>query len=153
MQLDNVLKSWLTYLCDLVCWTPAEYIVFLEIVHILKTVTPLWPVVSNFLSAKVSPEWRLNLGVGTLKKYPFPLNRGVPSKEITNTKIMWTFFVSLGYKSVPKEKFHCMDWIKQSEPGIGKTWERLYWPRKKLQRGASPFPSSLFRALASFSRT
>ena len=110
MWLDNVLKSWLIYLCDLVFWTPAEYNVFLEIVHILKTVAPLWPVVSQPVfsyahyfqapatqtSAKVSPEWRLDLGVGTLKKCPFPLNRGVPSKEVTNTKIMWTFFVSLG---------------------------------------------------------
>ena len=94
MWLDNVLKSWLTYLCDLVCWTPAEYIVFLEIVHILKTVAPLWPVVSHLLSAKVSPEWRLDLGVGTLKKCPFPLNRGVPSKEVTYKDYVNIFCVS-----------------------------------------------------------
>ena len=49
-------------------------------------------VVSHFLSAKVSSEWKLNLGFGTQKKCPFPLNRGVPSIKLTNTKIMWTFF-------------------------------------------------------------
>ena len=76
------------------CWTPAEYIVFLEIVHILKTVAPLWPVVSHLLSAKVSPEWRLDLGVGTLKKCPFPLNRGVPSKEVTYKDYVNIFCVS-----------------------------------------------------------
>ena len=104
MWLDNVLKSWLTYLCDLVCWTPAEYIVFSEIVHILKTVAPLWPVVSHFLSAKVSPKWRLNLGVGTLKKCPFPLNRGVPSKEVTNRKI------DKDYVNI-----FCVPWIEVSQ--------------------------------------
>ena len=34
--------------------------------------------VSHFLIAKVSPEWRLNLGFGTQKECPFTLNRGVP---------------------------------------------------------------------------
>ena len=45
-------------------------------------------VVSHFLSAKVSPEWRLNPGFRNQKKCPFPLNRGVLSMEVTNTKIM-----------------------------------------------------------------
>ena len=45
-------------------------------------------VVSHFFSAKVSPEWRLNPGFRTQKKCPFPLNRGVLSMEVTNTKIM-----------------------------------------------------------------
>ena len=40
----------------------------------------------------VSPEWRLNLGFGTHKKCPFPLNRGVPEKEVTITVVMWTFY-------------------------------------------------------------
>ena len=44
-------------------------------------------VASHFLSAKVSPEWRLNLGFGTQKKCPFPLNRGVPSIEVTKQKL------------------------------------------------------------------
>ena len=34
----------------------------------------------------------VNPGFGTKKKGPFSLNRGVPSKEVTNTKIMWKFF-------------------------------------------------------------
>ena len=38
-------------------------------------------VVSHFLSAKVTHEWRLNPSFGTKKKYPSPLNRGVPSTE------------------------------------------------------------------------
>ena len=45
-------------------------------------------VVSHVLSAKVSPEWRLNPGFRNQKKCPFPLNRGVLSMEVTNTKIM-----------------------------------------------------------------
>ena len=49
-------------------------------------------VVSHYFSAKVSPEWRLNLGFGTQKKCPFPLNRSVPSLEVTDAKIMWTIF-------------------------------------------------------------
>ena len=44
-------------------------------------------VVSHFLSAKVSPKWRLSPGFRTHKNCPFPLNRGVPSIEATNTKI------------------------------------------------------------------
>ena len=52
-------------------------------------------VVSQVSSAKVSPEWRLHLGFGTLKKCPFPLNRGVHSIEVTNTKTMGTFFRDL----------------------------------------------------------
>ena len=45
-------------------------------------------VVSHFLIAEMSPEWRLNPVFGTQKKRPFPLNRGVPSMEVTNTNIM-----------------------------------------------------------------
>ena len=37
-------------------------------------------------------EWRLNPEVeGAQEKCPFPLNRGVRSKEVTNTKIIWRF--------------------------------------------------------------
>ena len=39
-------------------------------------------VVSHFLSAKVSPEWRLNPGFGNQNKCPSPLNKGVPSIEV-----------------------------------------------------------------------
>ena len=49
-------------------------------------------VVSNVLIARVSPEWRLKPGSATQKKCPFLLNRGVPLKEVTNTKIMWALF-------------------------------------------------------------
>ena len=50
-------------------------------------------VVSHFLGAGVSPRWRFNLGFGTHKKCPFPLSRGVPSIEVTDSKIMSTFFL------------------------------------------------------------
>ena len=63
-------------------------VTFVTSVHLDLTIL----VVSLFLSAKVSPEWRLNPGFGTQKKCPFPLNRSIPSKEVRNTKNMWTFF-------------------------------------------------------------
>ena len=40
----------------------------------------------------MSPEWRLTRGFGTQRKCAFPLNRGVPSLEGIDTKIVWTFF-------------------------------------------------------------
>ena len=46
----------------------------------------------TFLSDKVFPEWKLNPGFGTQKKCFFPLNKSIPSVEVTNTKILWTFF-------------------------------------------------------------
>ena len=49
-------------------------------------------VVSQVLSAKVSSEWRLNLGFGTQKMCPFSLNGGVPFIQVTDTKIIWVFF-------------------------------------------------------------
>ena len=61
---------------------------------LLKTVSTII-VVSHFLtflSAKVFPEWKLNPGFGTQKKCFFPLNKSIPSVEVTNTKILWTFF-------------------------------------------------------------
>ena len=48
--------------------------------------------VSHLLNVKVSPEWRVNPSFGTQKMCPFPLNRGVPSIVVTNTKIMRAFF-------------------------------------------------------------
>ena len=33
---------------------------------------------SHFLSAKVSPEWRMNVGYPEIVSDPFSLNRGVP---------------------------------------------------------------------------
>ena len=41
------------------------------------------------LSAKLSPEWRLNPGFGTQKECPFPLNCGVPSLEVIDTKTIY----------------------------------------------------------------
>ena len=43
----------------------------------------------------------LNPGFGTQKKGPFPLNKGVPSTEVTDTKIMWINILSQG---VPKDR-------------------------------------------------
>ena len=37
----------------------------------------------------MSLEWRLKPGFGTQKKCSFPLNRGVPSIEVTNKKVMY----------------------------------------------------------------
>ena len=48
-------------------------------------------VVSHGLSAKVSPEWRSNPGFRYSDTCLFSLNRGVPSIEVTDTKIMRTF--------------------------------------------------------------
>ena len=54
----------------------------------LQTKASVPRICGHFLSAKVSSEWGLNLGFATQKKCPFPLNRGVPSIKLTNTKIM-----------------------------------------------------------------
>ena len=39
-------------------------------------------------TVKVSSEWSLNLGVGTQKRCPLPLNRGISSIKVTDTKTM-----------------------------------------------------------------
>ena len=63
-----------------------QYINLSEIVHVLKAVPIVTRVhlnismifvVSLLLSAKVTPEWRLNPSFGTNKKCPSLLNRGV----------------------------------------------------------------------------
>ena len=95
-------KSWLTYLRDVVCWIP------ISVVHLFKLVSScfgnrrycdLWTLklINDFLwsvslRVKLSFEWRLSPGFGTQKKCPFPRNGGVPTTELTNSKIMWTFF-------------------------------------------------------------
>ena len=69
-----------------------------ELIHVLKAVSvvtggqlnlSMMFVDSHFLIAKVSAEW-LNSALATQKRCLFPLNRGVPSPEVTNlyTKIM-----------------------------------------------------------------
>ena len=66
--------------------------ILVDVVHVLKVVAivvsvhlnlPKILLVSPFLSAKVFPDWRFHLGFKTRKKCPFPLNRGVPSIEVT----------------------------------------------------------------------
>ena len=80
-----------------------------NIILILSTIF----VISHLLIAKMSLEWRLNLGFGAQKQCPFLLNRGVPRTEVTNTKIMWTFFQDQILRrcplnrGVPKERFQC----------------------------------------------
>ena len=90
---------------SLVEFLRVQYIDLSEMVHNLKAVA-IWQentskhcindyCVSHFLtflSAKVFPEWKLNPGFGTQKKCFFPLNKSIPSVEVTNTKILWTFF-------------------------------------------------------------
>ena len=78
-----------------------QYIDSSELIHVLKAVAHdiKWALkrtgqssVSHFLIAKVFPECRLNLGFGTQKKCPFPLNRGVPSIEcfhMTSRRPYW----------------------------------------------------------------
>ena len=68
---------------------------YIQLIHVLKAVAIVTSehlnlstifVVSLFLIAKVSAEWRLNQRFETQKRCPLPLNRaGVPSIEITNT--------------------------------------------------------------------
>ena len=78
-----------------------QYIDVSEIVQFVKAaimvisvhlkISPFF-VVSHVLSAKVSSEQWLNPGFRTKKTCPFPLNRGVPSIQVTDIKIMWTSF-------------------------------------------------------------
>ena len=72
-----------------------QYIQLIQLIHVLKAVAIVTSehlnlstifVVSLFLIAKVSAEWRLNQRFETQKRCPLPLNRaGVPSIQITNT--------------------------------------------------------------------
>ena len=56
-------------------------VILSEIVHVLKAVVIFTGKHLNLstifvVSAKVSPEWRLNPGFGTQKQCPFPLSGG-----------------------------------------------------------------------------
>lgn len=64
-----------------------QYTYLNEIVNVVKVVVILIFWFVNFLSVKVSPEERLNLGYGSHKEYPFPPNGDVPWIEVTDTKI------------------------------------------------------------------
>ena len=75
--------------------------ILVGVVHVLKAITILtseqWNlstlfVVSHFSSTKVSPGRGVKNRPGSRKRGSFPLNRGVSSTEVTNIKIMWTFF-------------------------------------------------------------
>ena len=85
-----------------------QYIDLSERVHVLKAIAIVTSkhlnlskifVVNHFFSAKVSAEWRLNQGFGTQKNCPFPVNRGIPSTEVTKQRLYDHFsgtkFVSL----------------------------------------------------------
>ena len=79
-----------------------QYIDWSELIHVLKDLPIMTSehlylstifVVSHFWRTFdcYSLDWRLHQVFGTLKKCPFPLNRDVPSLEVTNTKIMWIY--------------------------------------------------------------
>ena len=95
------------------CVLNSQILSEIPVVHVLKAVAIVTSqhlilstifVISHLLIAKMSPEWRLNLGLGTQKQCPFPLNRGVPRTEVTNTKIMWTFFSGPNFEEVSLEQ-------------------------------------------------
>ena len=70
--------------------------------------------VNHVLRAKVSPEWRLKPGFGIHKLCPLPLNWGLPSTEVTDTKSMRANFVTPEWKcplnrGFPKERLHKWD--------------------------------------------
>ena len=75
--------------------------ILVGVVHVLKAITILtseqWNlstlfVVSHFSSTKVSPGRGVKNRPGSRKRGSFPLNRGVSATEVTNIKIMWSFF-------------------------------------------------------------
>ena len=102
-----------------VCWIPTSAVhpfKWVTVIHILpKGVTIvssehfLWPV--TFWLLIRCPEWRLNPGFRTQKKCPFPLISSVPSVEVTNIEIMWTFsrdqILCPLNGGVLKGRFHC----------------------------------------------
>ena len=81
-QLDNVHKKNMINLSPRYCALNFQKCSTLNYVRkfSLWMLTTLWLV-------EVKP------GFGAQKKCPFPLNRGLPLIKVTNTKIMWTFFV------------------------------------------------------------
>ena len=95
------------------------------IVHVVKAVIIVISVnlstlfvASHILSTKVAREWRLNLGFGTQKNCPFPLNRGVPSTRLCE----WGHILCiLNGQSCPKERFHCIIFYFQLTTNTYKT--------------------------------
>ena len=56
--------------------------------YTLITKQPSLLSVTFLVLLNASPKWRLNLGTGTKKKCPISMNRGVPSTEVKDTKIV-----------------------------------------------------------------
>ena len=89
--------------CDIMCWIPTNA----PRVHGFNWVKScfeycrhcdwwtqmyrqfLWPVTHWFLRCSLN-QWKVNPGFVTQKKSPF--RRRVPTTEVKDTKIMWTFF-------------------------------------------------------------
>ena len=73
-----------------------QYIDVSEIVQFVKAafmvISVHLKISTFFVVSHVSSEWRLTPGFRTKKTCPFPLNRGVPSIQVTDIKIMWTSF-------------------------------------------------------------
>ena len=73
-----------------------QYIDLSEILYVVKAVINVTSVhlnlsqflVTHFLRTKVSPKLRLNQVLGPRKSVPFAMNRGVPSKEVTEPKVL-----------------------------------------------------------------
>ena len=61
-------------------------------------------VISHLLIAKMSLEWRLNLGFGTQKQCPFPLNRGVPKDRGNKYKDYVNIFSGLNFEELSLEQ-------------------------------------------------
>ena len=88
---------------------------------ILKLINHFWGL-SHFLSDKVSPGWRLKPSLGTQKKCPFLLNKGVPSIEYNKYKDYVNIFPGPNLcplnGAVPNERFHCGQKIEPTLPPL-----------------------------------
>ena len=94
-------NSRLTYLCDFGCWIPTSAVhrfqwdnsCFESCRHcdlwILKLINDFCG--QSLFDCYDDPGMGIKPRFGTQKKCPFPLNRGVPLLEVTNTMIMRTF--------------------------------------------------------------
>ena len=64
-----------------------------------------------FLRSVMCPEWSINPGFGTQTMCPFPLNRGVPLREVMDTNIMWALFQD----QILCPLNGCVPWIEVSQ--------------------------------------
>ena len=122
-------KSWLTHLCNVVCWILTSAVhrfrwdsSWFESSHHCDIVSPSFWGLSHFLSDKVSPGWRLKPSFRTQKKCPFPLNKGVPSIEYNKYKDYVNIFrdqiLCPSNGAVSKERFHCGQKIEPTLPPL-----------------------------------